>query len=299
MSQQVERRANLSYDDFVKEYVSINKPVILTDAMNHWKALGRWSPEFFKQEFGNMEIDVNKVAWTERAGVPKPSVCSMAQFVDRVLASSDDNPAPYLRNQNLCDLFPSLLQEVMPLPRYLTPNWLPESFSMKPLQRVFREHAELQFYFGGQGGSFPSLHFDVLASHAFLMEIYGRKRFVIFSPDQQPYLYLQPNSRNHSQVNVENPDLKKFPLFAQAKPIVFVLEPGELLFVPSGWWHTTKMLTPCISISLNVVNSSNWKPLTKWVCDGRKPYLRLPSRIYLSAAGSWRLRRDQKQRLSR
>ena len=298
MRDQVERRANLSYEDFVKEYVSVNKPVVLTDALRDWKAVGRWTPEFFKREFGKKTIDINKVAWTERAGSPQKASATVAQFVESILESSDERPAPYLRNQNLCDLFPALMQDVSPLPKYFAPNWLPESYTLKNLQRVFREHSEMQFYFGGKGGSFPSLHFDVLASHAFLMQIYGQKRFIIYSPDQQPYLYLQPNSRNHSQVNVENPDLEKFPLFAKAKPTIFVLEPGELLFVPSGWWHTTKMLTPCISVSLNVVNKSNWKPLTKWVCDGRKPLLRIPSRLYLNAAGSWRSRRDEKRRLA-
>ena len=186
------------------------------------------------------------------------------------------------------------MQDVDPLPEYLSPNWLPESYALKNVQRVFREHSEIQLYFGGKGGSFPSLHYDILASHAFLMQIYGRGKFVIFSPDQQPYLYLKPNSRNHSHVNVENPDLEKFPLFAKAQSTTFILEAGELLFVPSRWWHATKMLTPCISVSLNVVNRSNWGPLTDWVCEGRKPLLRLPSRLYLNVAGSWRSRRDER-----
>lgn len=35
----IERRSNLSYDEFIKEYASVGKPVIITDVMQDWKAL--------------------------------------------------------------------------------------------------------------------------------------------------------------------------------------------------------------------------------------------------------------------
>jgi len=52
-------------------------------------------------------------------------------------------------------------------------------------------------------------------------------------------------------------------LFAQAKPMLFKLEPGETLFVPGGVWHTAKMLSPSISVSVNRANASNWSSLTR------------------------------------
>ncbi len=289
MSDQIERRENLSNEEFMKEYVYANRPVIVTDALRQWKAVGRWTPEFFKGEFADMNLALNKVAWSKENG---GADLTMARFVDTVLAFTDENPAPYLRNQNLCELFPSLMQNASPMPGYCSPNWLPESYSVKSLQGVFHEHSEIQFCFGGTGGAFPVLHYDVLTSHAYLFQIYGRKKFIVFSPDQEPYLYLRP--RNFSQV-VEKPDLDKFPLFKKAKATTCVLEPGEFVFVPIKWWHTAKMLTPCITLSLNVVNDSTWKPLTEWVCSGRETILRLPSRLYLNAVGS---RRDQRVRRS-
>ncbi len=289
--EQIERRQNLSIEEFMREYAYANRPVIVTDALRRWNAVGRWTPEFFKKEFGDMKLSIDKVAWSKEHG---GADLTMSSFVDKVLASTNDNPAPYLRNQNLIELFPTLVQDVSPMPNLCFPNWLPENYLLKSLQRVFREHSEIQFYFGGTGGAFPILHYDVLASHAYLFQIYGRKKFIVFGPDQTPYLYLKP--RNFSEVNVEKPDLEKFPLFKQAKATTFILEPGEFLFVPSKWWHTTKMLTPSITLSLNVVNDSNWNALTEWVCSGRKPILRLPSRVYLNAVGSRRTRRDKRLR---
>lgn len=34
----VDRRSNLSYEEFVREYASVGKPAIITDAMKDWKA---------------------------------------------------------------------------------------------------------------------------------------------------------------------------------------------------------------------------------------------------------------------
>src|SRR5262245_47849527 len=127
------------------------------------------------------------------------------------------------------------------------------------------------------------------------MQIYGRKQFVVYPPDQEPWLYPSPAKQNISMINsLDEPDLERFPLFARAEPITFVLEPGELLFVPSHWWHTTKMLTPSITVSINTVNRSNWHALVDFVANRRRnPVVSMASRIYLNGAGAWRSFRDR------
>lgn len=85
------------------------------------------------------------------------------------------------------------------------------------------------------------------------MQIYGRKQFIVYPPEQEPFLYPSPEKENLSLLDsVESLDLEKFPLFAKAESTAFILEPGEMVFVPSHWWHTTRMLTPCITISASV-----------------------------------------------
>ena len=49
LADQIDRRAGLSRDQFDREYLRPLRPVILTDAISHWRALGRWSPQFFKE----------------------------------------------------------------------------------------------------------------------------------------------------------------------------------------------------------------------------------------------------------
>jgi ribosomal protein L16 Arg81 hydroxylase len=53
-----------------------------------------------------------------------------------------------------------------------------------------------------------------------------------------------------SAVDVEAPDAAEhFPAFANAKPFDTVLGPGDVLFIPRGWWHYVRSLTPSFSVN--------------------------------------------------
>jgi ribosomal protein L16 Arg81 hydroxylase len=92
------------------------------------------------------------------------------------------------------------------------------------------------------------------------MQIHGRKQYWAWGPDQSRFMYPLEDFPNLSPIgDVEHPDLEKYPLFTQARGVQFHLDPGELLFVPSRWWHTAKMEEPSITISVNAVNRSNWQ----------------------------------------
>lgn len=54
----IERRARLSYDEFAQTYLYSNKPVVVTDAICGWKAVSCWTPEFFKDAFGEMKFTI-------------------------------------------------------------------------------------------------------------------------------------------------------------------------------------------------------------------------------------------------
>jgi hypothetical protein len=297
---EIERRQNLSYEEFAAEYLYPLKPVIVTDVLRKWPALNRWSPEFFKLKFGEMKFQLNEDAGQDAGykGNEQGTEYTMARFIDCVLASTDEHPAPYFRNRVLDELFPSLKGDIQPLPEYLLPNWLAEQYAVKYVKDVLNRGAAIELFIGGKGGSFPVLHYDGAGVHAFLMQLYGRKQYVVYSPDQEPFLYPSPERENLSMLrNIDSPDLEKFPLFAKAVPAKFYLEPGELLFMPSHWWHTVKILTPSITLSANVLNQSNWHELVRFVAMRRRnSIVSMASRVYLTGAGAWRAWRDREWR---
>lgn len=72
----------------------------------------------------------------------------------------------------------------------------------------------------------------------------GRRRFILFPPDQFRNLYLgpidnTPAGRAISMVDFHAPDFAAYPRFADALAHAQVaqLEPGDALFIPSMWWH--------------------------------------------------------------
>ena len=76
----------------------------------------------------------------------------------------------------------------------------------------------IEAYIGGSGAKFPILHYDGLHTHAFLMQLYGVKEYVVFPPDQSRYFYPRAETANVTSIlDIENVDLARFPLFAQAR----------------------------------------------------------------------------------
>ena len=102
---------------------------------------------------------------------------TLGDLIDRVEASTDDNPAPYLRNQALAEWPPELSADVFPMPECTQPNWLESRFFPSG-----ESMSSVEVYIGGQGAQFPVLHYDGLHTHAFLMQLYGDKEYIVVQP---------------------------------------------------------------------------------------------------------------------
>src|SRR4030095_17225211 len=90
----IERRSNLSYQEFRKKYIFPRKPVIITDATAKWKA-SSWTPQWFKERYGS------KIVKTDQGEM------RMDDFIEAI-TREDGTPGPFLREQPLKDVFPEL-----------------------------------------------------------------------------------------------------------------------------------------------------------------------------------------------
>src|SRR5262249_17463536 len=116
---------------------------------------------------------------------------------------------------------------------------------------------------GGKGSPFPFLHYDDLWTQTFITQVHGRKAWALYKPDQTPYMYPSASAENISKIPMEEAvDLNKFPLFAKAKPMTFVVEEGETLYGAPGWWHTTKALTASVAVVLSTASGPIWGKVT-------------------------------------
>ena len=107
--------------------------------------------------------------------------------------------------------------------------------------------------FIGPRGAITPLHMDIWETHAWLAQLVGRKRWLLFPPDQRPLLY-------DYQVQPCQADLEKFPLFRKASPLECTIGPGDVIFVPSGWAHEVISLDATISITHNYLGPGCFRP---------------------------------------
>ena len=109
-----------------------------------------------------------------------------------------------------------------------------------------------QLWAGHGGGSTPT-HFDSLSN--FLAQVAGRKQVLLFPPSQTWQLYPYPVKHpmdNFAMVDVENPDVGRFPALVRAKALEAILEPGDVLWLPRFYWHYVHQLdAPSENLSLN------------------------------------------------
>jgi len=240
----VDRRPGLSHSEFIKTYANNGIPVVIPGAMKAWDAFKNWDPEYFRNILGNKKVTVAGKEYLLR------------DFMNTVMESSESNPSGYLNEVNIHKDFPELLPDIVPhlsyaLPDRLMSKWLPESWGMRK--------GIIELLIGGKGTKFPTLHYDGYHLNTFVTQIRGDKEFFLYSPDQTPYMYPEEKMVNRSLVNdIHEPDLTRFPLFAKAKPIRVTAYQGDTVFLPAGWWHSTRLLSLSIAVSTNSVGPLQW-----------------------------------------
>jgi tRNA wybutosine-synthesizing protein 4 len=89
-------------------------------------------------------------------------------------------------------------------------------------------------------------HYDI--NDNLLCGVRGRKRLVLFHPEEIRHLY--PEGTASAVLDVETPNLAKFPRFAKAVKWEGILEEGDVLFIPAMWWHNVRTLTPCYGLNV-------------------------------------------------
>jgi Cupin-like domain len=230
----IERRSQVNRDEFFARYHSANRPVILTDRMRDWSAMSRWTPHYLKATCGDETVQV----MSGRDGDPNYEIGSeqrrtmmrFADYVDRVVNAGQTNDF-YLVAQNefmRTDGGKRLHNDVGDLSTYLDDR---------------RDGFVFMWY--GPCGTVTPLHHDT--ADIFLAQVSGRKRVTLIAPDQTALLY------NHigvfGEVDCEQPDFIRHPLYRYAQTTVFDLNPGEILFIPVNWWHHVRALDVSISVS--------------------------------------------------
>lgn len=231
----VEKRSYVARDEFIERYVRGCRPVVLTGVTHDWPAMWRWSPQDLKARFGHLQVEIQ----AERSANQRYEVdklrhrreVKLGEFVDRVLAMGTSNDEYLTANNELLRRpeFAPLLKDIGSLPEVCDRGQLAERSS---------------FWFGPAGTVTP-LHHDTLM--LFHTQVVGRKRWRFVSPLQTARLYN--HFEVYSDINLDAVDLQRHPDFAGVQVLDVVVEPGETMFLPLGWWHQVSSLDVSLSFS--------------------------------------------------
>jgi Cupin-like domain len=264
---------DLPYSKFVQEYVARNLPVVIHNAAQGWAALDKWTPEYFKAQYGSQIVDVTY-------GVQQ----QLSEVMDGVLASTAEKPGPYLHKVIIHQHMPSLLQDLAPENPYAFPVRYCSPLMPK---RFRRPDGYLKLLIGGVGGKFPLMHFDSDNSHAVITEIYGDKEFVLFAPEDSAYVYPHEKSANTSQIDdLDHVDLNRYPDFPKATQYRAIISPGESIFVPSRWWHSARVVTTSVSVCTNSMYATNWRGFVDLSVESASgSSAKIAKRFYLNLTG--------------
>jgi len=207
-------------DRFIKEFYSKEEPCILNDFSENWDCLIKWNYSFFQRTYPKLEIKYNIIPDGEKKSQLSPPFAGNMLFFDFItILKSDKKSKKRLFKFNL-------LQKC---------NELNADFSLDE-KWVKGFYIWWKMLFFGAKGSTVRLHYDIDFCANFLTQLEGTKTIWLFPPEQTKYLYKYPFSV-HSAVDFKNPDYKKYPLFKKAKAGRFVINKGQTLFIPPGWWH--------------------------------------------------------------
>ena len=237
--------------------------------------LGDMDPKRFTDTFLARRAPVILVD-AERACVPTFTLRSLAASVPEdfrvplelerecelsAFARGDADADAYLRNLHVEDYFPDVASALR-LPREFGDNLLADETRTPFVPRRWRRWFEL-FACRSTCAGFPFLHRDACCVHAASYQIQGRKRFTLFPPTDGAHVYASLTGNRSTIEDVDAPDVfEKYPNFTRARRLTVDVEAGEILFVPSNWWHTAKPLRceasndVCVSIAASFVDES-------------------------------------------
>jgi hypothetical protein len=249
------------------------EPLIIQNAIEHWPARTdrSWNNQSYLMaktiggrrlvpvEIGRSYVDED---WGQK-------IIPFKEFMEKYMLAdpkSLDTKTGYLAQHDLFKQIPNLRKDIA-IPNYcFADTSLPH-----PSSPLAKEHAavpilgatSLNAWFGPAGTISP-LHVDPY--HNILAQVVGRKYVRLYAPKYSANLYPRGMEEGIDMNNTSQTDVavlegwdgteedklaarEQFPEFENAEYEDCILEEGECLYIPLGWWHYIRSLSPSFSVS--------------------------------------------------
>ena len=233
--QDIPRVKTITKEEFIKHYFKPQKPVVIEQCITDWPAYNKGSLDYMKQVAGDKIVplyDDRPVDYKDGFNEAHAKM-KMSEYVD-LLKSEPTKYRIFLWN---------VLKEVPQLQK----DFKFPDFGLKLMKGL------PMLFFGGTN-SHTFMHYDIDLANIFHFHFEGKKQCILFDQKQNKYLYKIPYSLiNREDIDMSSPDLDKWPALKKAKGYITELKHGEVLYMPEGYWHYMKYLTPGFSMSLRAI----------------------------------------------
>lgn len=233
--QEIERVKTISQKDFYNNYFKPQKPVVIEQLTADWPAYQKWHLQYIKEVAGDKIVplyDDRPVSYKDGFNEAHAKM-KMSDYIDLL----NSEPTAYrIFLYNLMKEVPELQNDF---------KW--PDLGIKLIKQL------PMLFFGGENSK-VFMHFDIDYSNILHFHFHGKKQCILFAPDQTKYMYKIPHSLiSREDIDFDNPDYDKFPALKQAKGFITNLEHGEMMYMPEGYWHYMKYVTPGFSMSLRSI----------------------------------------------
>uniref|UniRef100_A0A915IGY2 JmjC domain-containing protein n=1 Tax=Romanomermis culicivorax TaxID=13658 RepID=A0A915IGY2_ROMCU len=224
------RKADLSLESFLLDYIGQCSPVVICKGAGRWPAVQKWNVEYIWHlaRFRTVPVEIGSSyaddEWSQ-------SLMTIGDFIQKFFIDSHSSIG-YLAQHHLLDQVIELRQDIL-IPDYCMTH---------------ENEVEINAWFG-PGRTISPLHFD--PRNNILVQIFGRKYVRLYAPSETARLYPHESImlKNTSKVDVSSPNLELYPDFEYASYVECILEPGDMLFIPKKWWHFVKSLENSFSVN--------------------------------------------------
>lgn len=234
----------ISPEEFKKNYYEPMKPLVMKGLAKEWPAYKKWDWDYFKGMVGNVKVglynNVKSDAYTPINTADDYK--TFGEYIDMI----KEGPAGWrIFLFNIFEHAPQITKD------FAYPEHLMKGFVKK-----------YPMLFTGGKTSITHMHFDIDLSHIIHTQFMGRKRVLLFPHEEQHKLYRKPfevlslADFSNYYLNNGKPDYENFPALKHANGYEVILEHGDTLFMPAGYWHHMEYLDSGFAMSLRAMQSS-------------------------------------------
>ena len=240
----VDKVEDISPADFKKNYYDKMKPLVITGLAKEWPAYKKWNWDYLKEVVGNVKVGLYNNVKSD-AYTPINTADDYKTFGEYIDMIKEGPAAWRIFLFNIFEHAPQITKD------FIYPEHLMKGFVKK-----------YPMLFTGGKTSITHMHFDIDLSHIIHTQFMGRKRVLLFPHGEQHKLYRKPfevlslADFSNYYLNNGTPDYEKFPALKLAKGYEVILEHGDTLFMPAGYWHHMEYLDSGFAMSLRALQSS-------------------------------------------